>query len=45
MAFGKIPRFSPSFSPAEALLACRYLLQDGTHDDEVTSFEPTYRSP
>ena len=39
MAFGKIPRFSPSFSPPEALLAFRYLLQDGPNDEIVSRFE------
>ena len=39
MAFGKIPRFSPSFSPSEALIAFRYLLQDGPNDEIVQRFE------
>ena len=39
MAFGKIPRFSPSFSPDEAKIAIRYLLQDGPNDDVVRKFE------
>ncbi len=39
MAFGKIPRFSPSFSPQEAFIAVRYLLQDGPNDDVVRKFE------
>ena len=42
MAFGKIPRFSPSFSPKEALISARYLL--GHEDDAawVTRFEATF---
>ena len=39
MAFGKIPRFSPSFSPAEALVSARYLLRDGPNDEIVGQFE------
>ena len=39
MAFGKIPRFSPSFSPQEAFLAVRYLLQGGPNDEVVRKFE------
>jgi dTDP-4-amino-4,6-dideoxygalactose transaminase len=39
MAFGKIPRFSPSFSPREALVSLRYLLRDGPHDEVVAQFE------
>ena len=42
MYLGRIPRFSPSFSPAEALISARYLA--GTHDDaaEVARFERTF---
>lgn len=42
MAFGKIPRFSPSFSPSEALIAARYLLRsapDAENDRVVQKFE------
>ena len=39
MAFGKIPRFSPSFSPAEAFVAARYLLRSGPNDEVVNKFE------
>ena len=35
MAFGRIPRFSPSFSPREALVSARYLLRND--DAEVVS--------
>ena len=42
MAFGKIPRFSPSFSPSEAMIAFRYLLQDGPNDDVVRNFESKF---
>ena len=39
MAFGKIPRFSPSFSPQEAFIALRYLSQKGPNDTVVQKFE------
>ena len=39
MAFGKIPRFSPSFSPKEAWTSFRYLLKDGPDDKVVEQFE------
>lgn len=42
--FGKIPRFSPSFSPKEALLAFRYLVQDGPNDSIVQKFEQQFAS-
>ena len=42
MAFGKIPRFSPSFSPSEAMIAFRYLLQNGPNDDVVRNFESKF---
>ena len=35
MAFGKIPRFSPSFSLQEAVISARYLAQDGPNDEVV----------
>ncbi|NOY25804.1 MAG: hypothetical protein GXP62_08005 [Oligoflexia bacterium] len=44
MAFGKIPRFSPSFSPREALLSARYLLRDGPDDEIIAKFEREFRS-
>ena len=42
MAFGKIPRFSPSFSPSEAKIAVRYLLQNGPNDKVVQKFESRF---
>lgn len=42
MAFGKIPRFSPSFSPAEALISIRYLAQDGPDAEVVRRFEQRF---
>lgn len=39
MAFGRIPRFSPSFSPREAVLSARYLLKDGPNDEIVGRWE------
>lgn len=42
MAFGKIPRFSPSFSPVEALISARYLLRDGPNDTIVSQFEERF---
>lgn len=44
MAFGKIPRFSPSFSLREALVSARYLLRDGPNDEVVTKFEREFAS-
>lgn len=43
MAFGKIPRFSPSFSPREALLSARYLLREGPDDDVIARFEREFQ--
>ena len=43
--FGKIPRFSPSFSPKEALLAFRYLVKDGPNDSIVQKFEKQNVAP
>ena len=42
MYFGRIPRFSPSFSPAEAAIAARHFL--GVQDDagEVARFEARF---
>ena len=42
MAFGKIPRFSPSFSPKEAFIALRYLMQAGPNDEVVRKFEQRF---
>ena len=39
MALGKIPRFSPSFSPAELFVAARYLAQPGEDDPTIEKFE------
>jgi len=44
MAFGKIPRFSPSFSPKEALISARHLLREGDDDAQVTRFEREFAS-
>ncbi|RME23526.1 MAG: DegT/DnrJ/EryC1/StrS family aminotransferase [Deltaproteobacteria bacterium] len=44
MALGRIPRFSPSFSPREALVAARYLLRDGPDTEMVERFEREFRS-
>ncbi len=42
MAFGKIPRFSPSFSAAEALTAVRYLARSGDEAAVVAKFERSF---
>ncbi len=42
MAFGKIPRFSPSFSPSEAAAAARYLLQDGPRGEVIRQWEQEF---
>ena len=42
MAFGKIPRFSPSFSPAEAWICTKHLLSGGRDDDLVRTFETRF---
>ncbi|MAY79162.1 MAG: hypothetical protein CL930_00070 [Deltaproteobacteria bacterium] len=44
MAFGKIPRFSPSFSPSEALICATHLLGMGGRDDLVEEFESRFSS-
>lgn len=44
MPFGRIPRFSPSFSPGEALLSLRYLVQGGPNDEVVHRFEQEFAS-
>lgn len=42
MALGKIPRFSPSFSPAEAVVVARQLLRPGDDDAKVREFERAF---
>lgn len=43
MYFGRIPRFSPSFSPAETLISARMLLRPPADDDrKVHEFEATF---
>lgn len=42
MYFGRIPRFSPSFSPAEALVSARTLLQKPDDVATVAEFERTF---
>ena len=42
MAFGRIPRFSPSFSFQEAFISARYLLQSGPNDEIVRRFEEEF---
>lgn len=42
MYFGRIPRFSPSFSPAEALIAARYLARPHDDAEEVRRFERSF---
>jgi len=44
MAFGKIPRFSPSFSLAEAAIAARYLARGGEDAPVVQAFEQEFAS-
>lgn len=44
MPFGRIPRFSPSFTPAEALLSTRYLLREGPDHEVVAKFEKEFAS-
>ena len=44
MAFGRIPRFSPSFSPSEALISARYLLQEGPNEQVVQRWEREFAS-
>ena len=44
MPFGRIPRFSPSFTPTEALLSARYLLRDGPDHEVVGKFEKEFAS-
>jgi len=45
MAFGRIPRFSPSFSPVEAAISARWLLQgalSGDEDSKVAEWESAF---
>ena len=42
MAFGRIPRFSPSFSPSEAWICTKHLLGMGGDDDLVGEFERSF---
>lgn len=42
MAFGKIPRFSPSFSPEEAWICAKHLISGGGDDQLVHTFEATF---
>lgn len=42
MAFGRIPRFSPSFSPAEAWICTKHLMGMGSGDDLVGEFEAEF---
>lgn len=42
MAFGRIPRFSPSFSPAEAWICTKHLIGLGSGNDLVTDFEASF---
>lgn len=44
MAFGKIPRFSPSFSPSEAWICATHLLGMGGSDNLVEAFESRFAS-
>lgn len=43
MAFGKIPRFSPSFSVREALLSARHLARTDRDAEAVQAFEREFR--
>lgn len=42
MYFGRIPRFSPSFSPAEAAISARYLLRKPEDEPEIRAFEAQF---
>ena len=44
MAFGRIPRFSPSFSPSEAWICTKHLLGRGGNDPLVPKFEQEFAS-
>ena len=42
MAFGKIPRFSPSFSLQEAAISAKYVLRPKNDDETVLEFEQRF---
>jgi perosamine synthetase len=42
MAFGKIPRFSPSFSHREALISAKHLIFEGDSQKAVEAFEQRF---
>lgn len=42
MAFGRIPRFSPSFSPSEAWICTKHLLGMGGEENLVAEFEQSF---
>jgi perosamine synthetase len=42
MAFGRIPRFSPSFSPSEAWICTKHLMGLGGTEDLVRQFEAQF---
>lgn len=44
MAFGKIPRFSPSFSLQEAAVSAKYILRPKNDDETVSAFEHRFAS-
>lgn len=44
MYFGRIPRFSPSFSPAEAAIAARFLALKPEDEPEIRKFEREFAS-
>lgn len=44
MAFGKIPRFSPSFSPSEAWICATHLMGMGGSENLVEQFEHRFAS-
>jgi dTDP-4-amino-4,6-dideoxygalactose transaminase len=44
MYFGRIPRFSPSFSPAEALISARFLARPPEDAPAVRAFEDKFAS-
>jgi len=42
MAFGRIPRFSPSFSPSEAWICAKHLMGMGGDENLVAEFEQSF---
>ncbi|MFZ5480436.1 MAG: DegT/DnrJ/EryC1/StrS family aminotransferase [Myxococcota bacterium] len=44
MYFGRIPRFSPSFSPSEAVIAARYCAAPPEDEPKVRAFEREFAS-